>query len=71
MGSLYDFLGRNPELVYLLVSAALISSVALMTWLVKAEADSPARQMKRRVEKLTGGMPHAVSHSGAAVSVKR
>jgi tight adherence protein B len=71
MGSLYDFLGRNPELVYLLVSAALISSVALMTWLVKAEADSPARQMKRRVEKLTGGMPHALSHSGTTVSVKR
>ena len=71
MGILYDFLGRNPELVYLLVSAALILSVALITWLIKAEADSPARQMKRRVQRLTGGMPRAIAEASAAVSVKR
>ena len=71
MGGLYDFLGRNPEIMYVLVSGAMILSVALITWLVKAEADSPARQMRRRVERLTGGLPRSMAVAGAAVSVKR
>jgi len=71
MGGVYAFMGRNPEIVYALVSASLILSVSLITWLIKVEADSPARQIKRRIERLATGMHGVFAGANPVASVKR
>jgi len=53
MTGLVEFLiGGGPAVLYLIVSAALIASVLLVSWMIKSEADSPVRPMKRRLEEL-------------------
>ncbi|MCP4328750.1 MAG: type II secretion system F family protein [Alphaproteobacteria bacterium] len=72
MSKLFVLAERNPELVYALVSAALVLAVILITILIKSEADSPKRQTKRRVDHLvTGGLRGGRMEMDQTIGIRR
>lgn len=72
MNALLDYAAGDPTIVYALLSFSLIFAVSVVIWLIKAEADSPARQTRRRARMVNDRYrPGKNGEMQAAVSVKR
>ena len=72
MNQLFEFIGRDPDVIYIVLTGGLLLSVTLAAMFVKFEAESPARRLKRRISTLGGryhGLPSVSSMP--TVSVKR
>lgn len=71
MDGVFEFVGREPGTVYFIVSAGLIIATFLATMFVKAEADSPIRRKKHRLEKMARRAQGIMLPTSEAITVRR